>query len=106
MRSIATSTARAQCSRRTTASHTGTRGGAITLFLDLGLHDIQRLGVEVDLDLLAVLVGAVDLVAVPVDLELGDLVALRFEFGLGVGLSHPVGLGIGLARRAGLSAKR
>src|SRR5215475_13958909 len=106
MRSIATSAARAQCSRRTTASHTGTLGGAITLFLDLGLHDIERLGVEVDLDLLAVLVGAVDLVAVPVDLELGDLVALRLQPGLGVCLAHPFRLGVGLARRAGLGTER
>src|SRR6185503_5944952 len=50
---------------------------------DFGLYDLERLGVEVDLDLLAVLVAAVDLVAVPVDLELVDLVALRHQLGAG-----------------------
>ncbi len=43
------------------------------LLLDFRLHDVERLGVEVDFDLLAVLVGAVDLVAIAVDVELGIL---------------------------------
>ena len=44
----------------------------MVLLLDFCLHRLERLGIEVDLDLLAFLILAVDLVAVAVDLELVD----------------------------------
>src|SRR6476661_8182349 len=107
MKSNSTRPASAQCERRTAASHTGMRPSLagsrgresvmVALLLDLALYRLQALRVVVDLDLLAFLVLAVDLVAVARDLEFVDHVALRFDLRLGVGFLHPFGGGIGLA---------
>src|SRR6478735_5929838 len=88
-----------QCVSRTQRSQVLTRaseaagmsGGPAGL-LDFRFHDGERLGVEIDLHLLAVLVLAVDLVAVAVDLELLDLVALSFELGARIRFLHPLAL--------------
>src|SRR4051812_2728181 len=95
------SAASAQCAVRTNGSQTRVRRASPKLFLDLRLHDRERLCVEVDLDLLAFLVVAVDLVAVAVDLELADLVALRLELGLRLVRLQPLLLWILRAARAG-----
>src|ERR1700730_15018713 len=59
------------------------------VLLHLLPDDCKRLGVVVQFHLSAVLVVGFDLIAVVVDLELRDLVALRFDLRTGVTLLHP-----------------
>src|SRR5690349_2821267 len=92
-----------QCVNRTPMSQVLT-GIARETSVDLGLHDSKRLGVVVDLDFLALFVVAVDFVAVAVDLELLDLVALRLELRARIRFLHPLALRIN--RAIGFSERR
>src|SRR5258706_1257059 len=100
-----TSAASVQCVVRTSKSQTRTRLAvapiiaschpARKLLLDFRLDHREGLGVVIDFNLLASLVVAVDFIAIAIDFELLDLVALRLDTRTRLGFGKPFGLGIG-----------